>query len=539
MLKAIFCASGRCLCCAYESGLRPTLNFTLSTIAGQGARRDCASSHMSRARWAFVMAFVEQYLSLLLNFVMVAVLSRILSPAEIGLAVIGLGIGMIVFSLREFVTAEFLIQLPDVSRNDIRTASTVLILATILLAALLVAGSPLLARYYGEAGLEAFLGLVAASAFIETLGLPALSLMRRDMSFGTIARIRTASLGLTVSTTITLAVLGFSYMSYAWGALAGGILSTALSWIARRDARDVRPTISSWRAVYEFGRFRGATGFIDRAYDALPPLLLGRVLPPTSVGIYNRANAICAIPDRILLGAVFTFAFPALAAEVREGRPVNEHYLRAIGYITAFYWPALILLALLADPVVAIVLGVDWQEAVPLVRILSLASMFFFPVILTRPVLMALGHNRDAFTAHLIPRLFAAVVLCSASPFGLYAMALSQFIAIPFEMCVSLWFVRRHVPFTWKELIRTLLRSGALSAGTILGFVAIFPFVDFSLDFSIIGAAAAGISAGCGWLFAAFAIRHPVLRELSPLLSPLGRLRRRWTISAASTGKMG
>src|SRR5690606_23657537 len=125
---------------------------------------------------------------------------------------------------------------PDVSRNDIRTASTVLILATILLAALLVAGSPLLARYYGEAGLEAFLGLVAASAFIETLGLPALSLMRRDMSFGTIARIRTASLGLTVSTTIALAVLGFSYMSYAWGALAGGILSTALSWIARRDA---------------------------------------------------------------------------------------------------------------------------------------------------------------------------------------------------------------------------------------------------------------------------------------------------------------
>lgn len=482
---------------------------------------------MSRARRAFIMASLEQYLALLLNFAMVAAVSRILTPAEIGLAVIGMGIGVIVFSLREFATAEFLIQLPHISGRDVRTASTILIAATLLLAALLIAASPQLARYYGEPGMGAFLRLMAAAALVETLGLPALALMRRDMAFGTIARIRTAGMALTVATTIALALLGFGFMSYAWGALSGGVLGTGLSWLARRDARDLRPTFASWRAVYEFGRFRGATGFIDRAYDALPSLVLGRLLTPSAVGLYNRANAVCAIPDRTLLGAVFSFAFPALAAEVREGRPVGEHYLRAVSYITACYWPALLLLAVLAEPVVAIVLGPDWGEVVPLVRILSIASMFFFPVILTRPVLMALGHNRDAFVAHFICRAVAAAILCAASPFGLLVMASSQLIAIPVEMVVSLWFVRKHVGFAWRDLGRILLGSAVVTMGTATGLTGALVLFGFRFDLSVLEAMLAAFAAAGGWLLAVVLMRHPVMEELRPIIDQARRSRRR------------
>ncbi|MCT8990297.1 oligosaccharide flippase family protein [Chelativorans sp. SCAU2101] len=490
----------------------------------------------SRARRAFVMASLEQYLALLLNFAMVAAVSRILTPAEIGIAVIGMGIGVIVFSLREFVTAEFLIQLPHVSGRDVRTAMTVLTAATLLLAALLVAASPLLARYYGEPGMEVFLWLIAAATLVETLSLPALALMRRDMAFGTITRIRTAGMALTVVTTILLALLGFGFMSYAWGALAGSVLDTGLSWLARRDARDLRPTFASWRAVYEFGRFRGATGFIDRAYDALPSLVLGRLLTPFAVGIYNRANAVCAIPDRTLLGAVFSFAFPALAAEVREGRPVGEHYLRAISYITACYWPALILLAVLATPVVAFVLGPDWGEVVPLVRILSIASLFFFPVILTRPVLMALGHNRDAFVAHFICRAVAAVVLCAASPFGLLVMVSGQLIAIPIEMAVSLWFVRKHVGFAWHDLGRILMGSAAVTAGAAAGLTGALALFGFRFDLSMTEAMFAAFAAAGGWLLAVVFMRHPVKDELRPIIEQARRAcRRSINIPAAST----
>src|SRR5690606_23495152 len=116
----------------------------------------------------------------------------------------------------------------------------------------------------------------------------------------------------------------------------------------------------------------------------------------------------CAIPDRMLLAAIFAIAFPTLAERVREGRDVKNAYLRAISLITVFYWPALLIMALLAHPLVMLLLGDGWLAVVPLVRIVAVASIFFFPVILTVPLLMAVGRNRQAFAANLMSRAFAA-----------------------------------------------------------------------------------------------------------------------------------
>jgi hypothetical protein len=65
---------------------------------------------MSRIRHAYLMASVEQYLGLVINLAMVAILARLLTPGEVGRAVIGMGISATAFSLREFASPEFLIQ---------------------------------------------------------------------------------------------------------------------------------------------------------------------------------------------------------------------------------------------------------------------------------------------------------------------------------------------------------------------------------------------------------------------------------------------
>ncbi|WP_274425393.1 oligosaccharide flippase family protein [Chelativorans sp. YIM 93263] len=490
---------------------------------------------MSRVRRAFLMASLEQYLTLAINFLMVAVLSRMLSPAAIGVAVLGMGISVIIFSLREFVTPEFLIQRTRVEREDVRTALTILLGVHIVLATLLFVLSPVVARYYGELGLRHFLPVMIAAASVEMTSFPAVALLRRDMNFGAIARIRAISLTVMALTTIGLAAFGFSFMSYAWGTLAASSTTACLALIARRDAYDMRPSLASWRMVYEFGRFRGAASFVDRAHDMLPQVVLGRFMPAAAVGIYNRTNAVCAIPDRVFLGAIFAMAFPALAAEVREGRLVQGHYLRAIGYITALYWPALILLAILAHPVVNFILGHSWAEAVPLVRIMALASLFFFPVILTHPILMALGLNREAFYSTAVSRALSVVILCAASPMGLTAMAASQFLAIPLQMFVSFKYVKKHVDFRWSELFHVLWMSAVPTAGATAAALAVVGLSGFRFDLSFAEACLAGVAAGMGWLAGAVLVRHPVLDEIRRVLPVPARWRLSREVSAGGT----
>ena len=68
----------------------------------------------SVVRRAFAMAAGEQYVRLAINFASIAMVSRLLTPTEIGVSVIGTGIMAIALGLREFATSDFLIQRQEV-----------------------------------------------------------------------------------------------------------------------------------------------------------------------------------------------------------------------------------------------------------------------------------------------------------------------------------------------------------------------------------------------------------------------------------------
>ena len=253
---------------------------------------------------------------------------------------------------------------------------------------------------------------------------------------------------------------------------------------------------------------------INRTYEVLPQLVLGRILPYSAVGLYNRAQMVSAIPNQTILTGIFSVAFPALAAEVRQGRGLKDSYLRALTLITVFYWPAQVLLALLAYPIVSLVLGEQWLGVVPLLQVMAVAGLAWFPVMLTSPVLLAVGANRDRVVADLVGRSVSAIVLCSAAWFGIMAMAATKLVTLPFQMVLSLCFVRRHVSFRWHELwVVALWRSAAVTIGTGVGPVGV-ALSEAGFDLSLGATVVAVLLAVCGWLASVVVTRHTVLIEL-------------------------
>ena len=465
-------------------------------------------------RRALAMATGEQYLRLAIQFISIAAVSRLLTPTEIGVSVIGTGIVLIALGLREFATSDFLIQRPEITLDDVRASFTVVFLLTLLIATAMFLVAPWFGSFYGEEDLAHFLRIAAVAGLIEAISLPIRGLLRRDMAFGALALINTASAAATAAATILLALAGFSYMSVAWAMVAAALTTTFLSFYCRPDLSILRPVRKAWGSVLSFGGFNGASFVINQTYVALPQLVLGQMLPLSAVGLYNRAQMVSDIPDRIVLTGVLSVAFPALAAEIREGRGLKQPYLRALGLITVVYWPALILLALLAHPVVFLILGRQWVEAVPLLQLMAIAGVAWFPVTLTSPVLLAVGANRDRVMADLIGRSVSALVLCSAAWFGIMAMAASKLVTLPFQMVLSLRFVRRHVAFSGRELSAALWKSAVVTASSVAGPVCVVALSDWSFELSPAAALVAALLAAVGWLLGVLMTRHPVLREL-------------------------
>ena len=473
-------------------------------------------------RRALAMATGEQYSRLAIQFALIIVVSRLLTPAEVGVSVIGTGFMAIVLGLREFATSDFLIQRQEVMPDDIRASFTVVFLLTALITAVIFALSPWFGTFYGEEKLARFLRIAAVAGLIEAISLPIRGLLRRDMAFGKLAFINTAAATATAATTILLALAGFSFMSFAWAMVAAAGVTTILSFYCRPDLSILRPTFRSWRGVLAFGGYNGASFVINQTYEALPQLVLGHLLPHSAVGLYNRAQLVSDIPSRTILASVFSVAFPALAAVVREGRSLKEPYLRALGHITVLYWPALLLLALLAHPVVVLVLGQQWLAAIPLLQVMAVACLAWFPVMLTSPMLLATGANRERTLADLLGRVVSALVLCSAAWFGIMAMAASKLVTLPYQLFLSLYFVQRHVPFRWSEVWLALWKSAVVTATSMTGPIGIVALSESGFDLSILATAAAVLLAAAGWLAGVVMTQHPILPELRKAAEAVG-----------------
>ena len=482
-------------------------------------------------RRALAMATSEQYLRLAINFASLAAISRLLTPTEIGISVIGTGIMTVVLGAREFATSDFLIQRMKVVHDDVRASFTVLILLTTVMTLMVFVLAPSIGAFYGAEGLAQFLRISAVAGLIEAFSLPIRGLMRRDMAFGAIALINTAAAGVTAIATIVLALTGFNYMSVAWATLAAAITTTLLSFQCRPDLSILRPTFRSWGSVLTFGGYNGVSYVINRIYVAMPQLILGHMLPHSAVGVYNRACVVSDIPDKIVLTSVLSIAFPAFAAKIRKGGSLKEPYLQALAYITVFYWPALVLLVLLAYPVVRLLLGEQWLNVIPLLQVLAVAGLAWFPAILTSPVLLAIGVNRDRVMADFVGRSVSAVALCSAAYFGIMAMAASKLVTLPFQMVVSLWYVRRHIAFRWSEVCGAIWKSAVVTTSCAAGPAVVVALSDSGFDLSIAATTVAVMLAIVGWLAGVLMTQHSILFELNAIQANVETaFARRWRV---------
>ncbi len=340
------------------------------------------------------------------------------------------------------------------------------------------------------------------------------------------------------------ALAGFGFMSYTWGAIAAAVATTTTSFYIRPDLSILRPAFKSWGRVLTFGGYNGASCVINRLYVGIPQLFLGQLLPPSDVGLYNRTTVASDIADKIVLTSVFNVAFPALASRVREGRSLKEPYLRALGLIAVAYWPAQTLVAILAYPVIWVFLGSQWIEgAVPLLQLMAIAGVAWFPVYMAQPILLAVGANRDRVMVDLVGRSVSAVGLCGAAFFGITAMVASKLVTIPFHMVLSLWFVRRHVPFRWSEIGAALWKSAVVTAGSVFGPLCVVALSDQGLALSLPAIGLAVALAAVGWLTGVLMVRHPILLELNrvvdelPELPLVRQLRERLVVEGSRAGE--
>lgn len=478
---------------------------------------------MTDIRRAFLWASAGRYLVLIVSLAATLVMARLLTPADYGVTVLGGAVLAVAEAIRALGGGAYLVQKKELAPDDVRATFTVSLAVTIVLTCALLLLSGPLTRYFLTPDLGRYLQVAALGYMTGPLAYPVSALLRRRLAFGTIALFSVVTAIVYATTSVCLAAFGFRYMSFAWASAVSAMAEMALYLYAWKDLSIFRLRISGCRDVLAFGAFDSAIAVLSQVSEAAPYFILGRVLNAEAVGLGQRAVTLSLFPERVILAGVGAVALPALSREVREGGGLRNSYFRAIELITAALWPALIVLALLAGPIVAIVFGRQWREAAPLVQILASALMFSFPVSLHYPTLVAAGWIRYMPPVVVAQSAFSLGVLAVATQRGLYAAALSMLLIVPVNSLLSLLLVRFAIGFRWIDLVRAMSKSAACAVLTAVGPVAVALGTGRLLDMSPMASLLALLLAGAGWFSGIWVTGHPMLGEALSLAAALRR----------------
>lgn len=486
---------------------------------------------MTRIRRALVFTSAERYTNLTINFVLIAAASRLMSPAEIGVSAIGATIIGVIEPLRD-VPTPFIVQQRKLDQADIASSFTCMLALTLLLGGTLFAAAPRLAAWYGDPRLAQYCALLALSLLPGPFERPVMAVMRREMAFDQLAIANVTCTAVTAATALGLAFAGFSYMSFGWAALGGNLAGAMIALCLRGSPAYFRPTLSRGRTALALSAYSGVWALTTRIPDMIAYLLLGRFLQMEAVGLYNRARILNDLPSKTLMSGLTPVVFPALAAEAREGRDLAKPYLLALSIVTALHWPAFLGLFILAHPIVAIMLGPQWDNVVPVVQIIALANLFSFSRDLTQPVLMAKGAFKDLLRSAVLALPTGILLVVIGVTNGLHALAWAMVAKVPIDVAIELIFVRRHVRFTWLQFAGAIRKSAVV---TLCAMVGPALFAALAGTMAAVPGLLSGVGlAGIGWLAGLYLSGHPLAGEITLLTGTLWR--RGWPAGLAFAG---
>jgi teichuronic acid exporter len=315
-----------------------------------------------------------------------------------------------------------------------------LALAALLAGALLLL-APVLAAFHGEPQLAGLLGAYGLKLLLQGLGGVPEALLRRELAFATLSRLRIvgnlASFGLKIG----LAAAGYPVWAFVIGPMARSAITTA-GVLAVGRFRPVAPWRVAWRGLGADLRF-GATSSASQAlfylYSNADYQIVGHVFGPAALGLYRAAYELVLEPVRFLADVTTQVAFPAFA-RVQAHRAALGAQLIAFTRQNLRLLGPFVAIVLAAAPELLAVMWPRYAAAAPMARLLCAVGLlralsFVLPPLLDGTGAPAATLRYMALCTLLLPASFALAAHLGHGP---EAVALAWALAYPLAFAVLL-----------------------------------------------------------------------------------------------------
>jgi teichuronic acid exporter len=393
-----------------------------------------SDSLKSKTLHALSWSFIESIGARGIRFIIGIVLARLLFPEQFGLIAM---LTIFVAVAQTFLDSGFgaaLIQKREATQTDLCSVFYLNVLVGMAVAGLLCVIAPWIAAFYEEPVLAPLTRVLSLTIVINSLGLIQNTILTKEINFKTQTKVSLIASFLPGAIGITMAFYGFGVWSLAVQQISSSLLGTIALWVLNGWRPGLIFSLSALRKMFSFGSRMLASGLLNTFFENVYLLVIGKLFSATDLGFFTRANSLQELPSQTLSGMVARVTFPVFATIQDDPGRLKRGMKKALTTLALVNFPMMIGLAVIARPLVLVLLTEKWAESIPYLQLLSVLGLLYPLHVINLNLLQALGLSKLFLRLEIIKKALIVINIVitwrwgvSAMIYGMIAMSIISF----------------------------------------------------------------------------------------------------------------
>lgn len=391
-----------------------------------------------------------------IHFVIGIVLARLLVPEKFGL------IGMLAIFMalgRIFADSGLgmaLIQRKNPSHRDCSTIFYFNIVVGFLAAGLLCLAAPAIAAFFGEPILKPLTRFLSLYIVFSSFSVVQSSLLTGKLNFRLLGLVTVFSGLCSGVIAVIMAFRGFGVWSLAVQQVSAGVINAAMLWFFNSWRPTWEFSLVSLREMFKFASKLLAIGLMDVIFGNLYSVVIGRSFSPSALGLYSKAQTLTQLPAQGLTGVAGGVLFPALSSIQNDKTRMKRGLKKTLLVLCVLTFPLMVGVAVIARPLVSLLLGSNWLPSIVLAQLMCLIGLFYPLLEVNVRPLQSLGRSDLLLRLEVFKKVLLVINVVITYRWGITAMVAGQVVHMAASYGLNAYYVGKQLAYPLREQLRDI-----------------------------------------------------------------------------------
>lgn len=388
----------------------------------------------------FFWSAIDRFAVVVVQILIEIVLARLLLPADYGL------IGMVavfiaiaqVFTDGGFLNA--LIQKQDRSETDYGTVFLTGLVLGLVLYVILYFTAPLIAAFYHVDILTMLVRVLGLNIIFNSLTTVFRAKLTVEMNFRRQALFSLISISVSGVLGYWLALRGTGVWALVAQLVSFYGFNTLFLLLGTGWFPVLKFSKTSFQSLFGFGSRLLLASLVQAIYMNLYNLLIGKIFRQSELGIYQKSTQFTLYPAGMLTNMIQRVMFPFLSGFQDDDAKLSELNKQYYTVVAMIFFPLFFGLSMLAEPFVRIFLTDTWIAAVPVIRILSIAFLFYPLININMYVFQIKGLSGRFLSIEVLTKISGIIILIVTLQYDMVVVSVGILVQQVIHLLVSAYY---------------------------------------------------------------------------------------------------